>query len=130
MGIHKKFRNYWLNENTDNKGKREMIPNKLKDFNLEMIKARKQKRKGRAKGSIIFGTKNRLVDSQKILKKTNEIVAVEIRKKQEIRRIMITYMRDKREQNWRLIKDILEENERIETIIGGNFNARIGEEEG
>lgn len=60
MGIHKKFRNYWLNENMDNKGKREMIPNKLKDFNLEIIKARKQKRKGRAKGKIIFWNKKRI----------------------------------------------------------------------
>lgn len=27
---------------------------------------------------------------------------------------MITYMRDKREENWRLIKDILEDNEKID----------------
>lgn len=29
-----------------------------------------------------------------------------------------------------MIKDILEDNERTETMIGGDFNARIGEEEG
>lgn len=39
-------------------------------------------------------------------------------------------MKGKREQNWRIIKDLLEDNEMIETIIGGDFNARIREEEG
>lgn len=112
------------------KEKEKMIRNKLKDFNLEMTEARKDKRKGRAKGGIIFGTTKGLVEEQEILKKTEEIVAVRIRNKQEARRIIITYMRDKREENWRIIKDILEDNERLGTMIGGDFNARIGEEEG
>lgn len=92
------------------KEKEKMIQNKLKDFNLEMSEARKEKRKGRAKGGIIFGIKKGLVEEQEILKKTDEIVAVQIRKKRESRRIIITYMRDKREENWRIIKDILNDN--------------------
>lgn len=78
-----------------------MIQSILKDYNfrLDIIGARKDKKKGRAKGGIIFGTKKGLVESQEILKKTEELVAVEIRKKQETRRIIITYMRDKREEN-------------------------------
>lgn len=50
-----------------------MIQNKLRDFNLEITEARKEKRKGRAKEGIIFGTKKGLVEEQEILKKTEEI---------------------------------------------------------
>lgn len=88
-----------LTETWITKDKEKMIRNRLKDFNLEMTEARKDKRKGRAKGGIIFGIKKGLVEEQEILKKTEEIVAVQIRNKQEARRIIITYMRDKREEN-------------------------------
>lgn len=119
-----------LTETWITKEKKRMIQSKLRDFNLEITEARKEKRKRRAKGGIIFGTKKGLVEEQEILKKTEEITVVQIKNKQESRRIIIAYMRDKREKNWRIIKDLLEDNEMIETIIGDDFNARIEKEEG
>lgn len=66
-----------------------MIQNNLKDFNLEMTEARKEKRRGRAKGGIIFGTKKGLVEKQ--ILKTDKRTAAQIKNNQESRRIIITY---------------------------------------
>lgn len=53
-----------------------------------------------------------------------------MKRKEKTYRIIVTYMNEKKEKNWKEIKKLLEDNERTITIIGGDFNARIGEKEG
>lgn len=68
--------------------------------------------------------------AQRRLRATEEVIAVEVKRKEKTYRIIVTYMNEKKEENWKEIKKLLEDNERTITIIGGDFNARIGEEEG
>lgn len=67
--------------------------------------------------------------AQRRLRATEEVIAVEVKRKEKTYRIIVTYMNEKKEENWKEIKKLLEDNERTITIIG-DFNARIGEEEG
>ncbi|XP_025262551.1 golgin subfamily A member 6-like protein 22 [Camponotus floridanus] len=112
------------------KEKEEWIKEKLKDFDIECVEARKDNKKGRAKGGIILGIRRGLMDAQRRLRATEEVIAVEVKKKEKTYRIIVTYMNEKKKENWKEIKKVLEDNERTITIIGGDFNARIGEEEG
>lgn len=55
---------------------------------------------------------------------------MEVKRKEKIYKIIVSYMNEKKEENWKEIKKLLEDNERTIIIIGGDFNAKIGEEEG
>ncbi|XP_025271364.1 golgin subfamily A member 6-like protein 22 [Camponotus floridanus] len=112
------------------KEKEEWFKEKLKDFDIECVEARKDNKKGRAKEGIILGIRRGLMDAQRRLRATEEVIAVEVKKKEKTYRIIVTYMNEKKKENWKEIKKVLEDNERTITIIGGDFNARIGEEEG
>lgn len=111
------------------KEKEDWIKEKLKDFDLECMEARRENKRGRAKGRIIIGIRRGLMDAQRRLGATEEVIAVEVKRKEETYRIIVTYMNEKKEKNWKEIKKILENNERTKTMIGGDFNASIGEED-
>lgn len=112
------------------KEKKDKIQKILEEYNLETVEARKENIKGRAKGGILLGIRKGLAEAQKTIKETEEVLAIEVVIKRVKTRIIITYMNENKERNWKDIKEVIEEDERIGTIIGGDFNARIGEEGG
>lgn len=78
--------------------------NKLKDSNLEMAEARKRRRRERAKGGIVFGTRKGLVvdeeeeEEEEIFNKTDETIAVRFGKKRESTRIIRLRTRERRKR--------------------------------
>lgn len=84
------------------------------------MEARRENKKGRANEGIIIGIRRGLMDAQRRLGATEKVIAVEVKRKEETYRIIVTYMNEKKEENWKEIKKILEDNEVTKTMIGGD----------
>ena len=114
----------WLEE-----GSEVWVKDMLKDFDIEVAWARKENSRGRAKGGLIVGVRKGVVEKVATVSKSKELIAIDLMNKKDRCRFLVTYMREDRLEDWREIQR-LAEDDRISIVVGGDFNARIGEEEG
>lgn len=113
----------WLEDNKWKKIKASLPT----DFNWENKAATKDKNKGRAKGGILLGVKKalRVINIKK--SESSDLVTLTINSNNEVWKVIGIYNRNGAEQTLLKLDDETQNpEERI--VIGGDFNARIGEE--
>ncbi|XP_050471575.1 golgin subfamily A member 6-like protein 22 [Bombus huntii] len=118
-----------LTETWTEESKWERVKHRLpKEYDWKCRAARREWRKGRAKGGIITGVNKNLreIEYKEI---GDDIVERKIRYKEKIYRIVVVYNRDKK-RTWKETEERVEGREEEVTIIGGDWNARTGEEGG
>lgn len=99
-----------------------------KEYDWKCTAARRGGKKGRANGGIITGVNKNLkeIEYKEI---TDDIVERKIRYKERTYRIVVVYNCDTK-RTWNEIEENVEGREKEVTIIGGDWNARTGEERG
>ena len=86
----------WMSEKQ--KGRVEKL---LKDYKIKTVKAWREKRRGRMKGGMLLAVKKKAVKEMEWMdgiENSKELVGVRIKSEKENVRIILTYMREEREQ--------------------------------
>ncbi|XP_068972065.1 histone-lysine N-methyltransferase, H3 lysine-79 specific-like [Bombus flavifrons] len=98
------------------------------EYDWKCRAARREWKKGRANGGIITDINKNLreIEYKEI---SDDIVERKIRYKERTYRIVVVYNRDTK-RTWKEIEERVEGREEEVTVIGGDWNARTGEEGG
>lgn len=138
-GLYNKDKEFWeyirefdvvsLSETwVEEKGKKGLLEILPKEFKWEVIPAERVNRKGRAKGGFVIGIKGSLIKGKNLeIKEINKgLIRTDIESKRDKMRIWSVYNSGEIEK---IIEEIDKEevNEERLTIVGGDFNVRIGE---
>lgn len=97
-----------------------------KGYKWEMTEAKKNASRGRAKGGMIVGIKmNREIGVMEVVEEREGLIWVSYQQGRHQLEIGVVYIN----KNWEEIRDRLDEmsNEGKRCVIGGDFNARMGE---
>lgn len=100
------------------------LKTKLENYITERTKARRENRKGRAKGGMVTAYNKKLKRKIKTEKINEEVTKIEIEEEENKIIIVSVYMREKRKENYEKLSEIIEENKEKSIILGGDFNAR------
>ncbi|XP_024877156.1 golgin subfamily A member 6-like protein 22, partial [Temnothorax curvispinosus] len=119
----------WLDERGWEKMK-EKIP---REYKWRVQIATRRNKKGRASGGMLLGIRKRIeeIKEERKLEEDEGKIECKIRIGEEIWRIIGLYVNNDIDRKLEGLKDKTEEGEKgVRTIIGGDFNARTGEEGG
>lgn len=101
------------------------------EYNWRVQYAKKRNRKGRAIGGIIMGIKKELMGEIEEKEEQEGRIEWVVGRGEEKWRIVGVYVNGDMKEKMESLKDWMEEREEgVRTIIGGDFNARTGEEGG
>ena len=127
----KKYEVIGLVETWIEEGKERLIKEKLKGYKCFFNEARREKKKGRAKGGMVVAVKKCDEIKEVKFKKVNEeCTKVEFKIDGKEWLIAVVYMRESRRQVWASLKEETEYVPGKHLMIGGDFNSRIGEKGG
>ena len=99
-----------------------------KNFKIEISYAKREKKRGRASGGMIIGVRKEI--NAKIKWITGEVAKVSIDGKNKKTEIYVVYMGKERDENKKCIEEEIEKEIDARIIVVGDFNARIGDEQG
>ena len=120
-----------LTETWQKKGNDEWIGKNLKEFDIRTIQAKREHKKGRAKGGLMLAIRKGLKAEVEWLEgESKEVIGMKIRIRKERWLIALAYMREQRGKNWETLEEWMEDMREENIIIGGDFNARVGKEGG
>lgn len=114
----------WLKESQE-----ERVRGRLENYRIRLSPARKKKGRGRPRGSVLWAIKKG-IEVRGEEKQNEETIIDKVIMEGELWTIGVTYMREHRKENWKMIGEMIEEDPREMVWIGGNFNARTGEKAG
>ena len=116
----------WLDEKRWEKA-RDFFP---RGFRWEVQWAKRRSKKGRAMGGMAVGIKGGIEIRKVEARKEEGIVEVEVEMNKEIWRIVGVYINGDMDRKIESLKEWMEEGDGVRTLVGGDFNARVGEEGG
>lgn len=102
------------------------------EFEVEMVAASRKTEKGRPKRGIILAIKKGIYEEEINARKwkEREFIDKEVKRQGGRMYVGVTYMRLCRKENREMMKDIMEIARNEAVIIGGDYNAKTGEEVG
>jgi len=117
----------WLDE----KGWERIRGRLPKGYKWKVQIARKRNRKGRACGGMLLGIRKELIEEEEEAGEEEGRMVCKIKIGEEKWRIVGMYVNGEIERRLESIRDWIEvKDDEVKTIIGGDFNARTGEEGG
>ena len=120
-----------LVETWEKEGKSRRAEQELRDYEVEVRYAVREKKKGRAKGGMLLGVKKELkLKIEWMEKTTDEAIAARWRTGNEDWLWGITYMRHHKKENFKVMEEWIEKNKEGITVLNGDFNARTASEGG
>ena len=114
----------WVEQNNWEKVKKKLPF----EFNWEYVPAIRIKKKGRASGGILTGVRKEIVEltGERIIK--HNMLERRLKLKEKTYKILTVYSRPEDEENiWTILNENMEDWEESAILVGGDFNARIGE---
>jgi len=99
-------------------------------YRWEVQWAKRRSKKGRAIGGMVVGIKKGIETRKVEVRKEEGIIEVEVMINKEIWRIVGVYVNGDMDRKLESMREWMEEIDGVRTIIGGDFNARVGEEGG
>ncbi|XP_025837669.1 uncharacterized protein LOC112906852 [Agrilus planipennis] len=110
---------------------RELIENKLINYNILLVEARREGKRGRLKGGMVTAFSKSLNVKSTIIEKLNEeLIKLDLNTDKGKLMILSVYMRDRRSENYEKVGKILEDIKEGYIIMGGDFNARTANKGG
>ena len=114
----------WLEQKSEEK-----LKSKLSEkFNWWYVSAVRENKMGKAKGRITMAVKKGL-EMVEFKKWSNQMTEIKLEHRKKNRRIVTVYSQNTKEI-MQTITDGIEEREDGRLILGGDFNTRVGEQEG
>lgn len=114
----------WVDEGQWNE-----LRNKMPEsFDWKFTPAKRESMRGRASGGIITGIKRSIKEDTSIGPENQHIQVRKIRKQNKVWQIVTVYNRCREDETLKKIDEFIQEDEENFLIVGGDLNARIGEE--
>lgn len=106
------------------------ILKKLTNYKVIISEAEKKiVGRGRPEGGLILAIKKEIIqDMDEEVRCGKEFIGMKVKIKDHWMKIGVTYMRHKREENWKLMENWANQDPEELILVGGDFNARTGEE--